>query len=901
MPEISVDIESKHPVIAANLEELRYLVFYGMTGDDGKSAYELAVELGFEGTEREWLDSLRGVDGADGADGKDGKDGKNYGIVVDGSTDNILELKAVGASSGVDPTLSVEGEAADAKATGKAVQAASAADVKSGVFAPHWQIGSALHDTDGVITNDNTVYSAVTTELFDTSHIYTYYGSVKDSGNNNLVMYIGKYDSDLTYLGRVSVGLSGKTVPFNLDIPAGCAYFRLSFGRSKNTGVTFTESDLDYFRMTCVENDPGNIPENPDDSALNDAGTVNGLYGLAEDYLNYAYQDDNISGLVYISVNAEGSQDAFSTSIQPIQTVDGVSQYSVQCSGMANLMLRAVSLQNSRYMLGSEAENISQPWGYHFDSDTPLASRNHLGILWTYDLLRYAVEKGYAYRINANANNIRPGDLLFAKRNESDGYQGIGHVMVVLSAGADGRAVIFDATSGLTRESGGTTYPVGIRTAILDIKSQSDIVFGARYPLGSVAYEPEVVYRTSDITAKTYAASEAIRAFTSATANPQGLYTVAAKGSFSAPPVVAVMYSGDEVYTQLGAMLASGDVYTLPIYAERPFTGLALLAPDGGVVVGDVELVAVGHGYLDLDALPGEYKFEITMEPIHAHVPIGSPARFEVRAVGEGLTYKWQTRKKNVSSWSNSSVTRPVYSTTVSADKVGMQVRCTVTDMNGDSLTTGDASTNSYAKIINPFADVATSGSYNDLTDKPSGSAGLPTVTTDDNGKVLKVVDGAWGVGTDETGVGGGISWEPISGIRLLAGTGVSASTIQYEAYYCAALGVVRFAVTAAASSDVSTTNGNLLPLLFEASSGRYKPKLYTPEIVGAGDIGFAAVSAVVSGIPIPCTIYKGGASTVGINVFVPSDVGITSGERFYVSGYYYTEDIPTTTAGGEI
>lgn len=88
MPEISVDIESKRPVIAANLEELRYLVFQGMRGENGDSAYELAVELGFEGTEQEWLDSLHG------------KDGKNYGIVVDGSEDHILELKAVEAAGG---------------------------------------------------------------------------------------------------------------------------------------------------------------------------------------------------------------------------------------------------------------------------------------------------------------------------------------------------------------------------------------------------------------------------------------------------------------------------------------------------------------------------------------------------------------------------------------------------------------------------------------------------------------------------------------------------------------------------------------------------------------------------------------------------------------------------------
>ena len=53
-------------------------------GKDGKSAYEIAVEHGFVGTETEWLESLKGVDGKDGCDsrngvdglpGKDGKDG----------------------------------------------------------------------------------------------------------------------------------------------------------------------------------------------------------------------------------------------------------------------------------------------------------------------------------------------------------------------------------------------------------------------------------------------------------------------------------------------------------------------------------------------------------------------------------------------------------------------------------------------------------------------------------------------------------------------------------------------------------------------------------------------------------------------------------------------------------
>lgn len=35
-----------------------------LKGEDGKSAYQLAVELGFVGTEEEWIASLKGKDGA---------------------------------------------------------------------------------------------------------------------------------------------------------------------------------------------------------------------------------------------------------------------------------------------------------------------------------------------------------------------------------------------------------------------------------------------------------------------------------------------------------------------------------------------------------------------------------------------------------------------------------------------------------------------------------------------------------------------------------------------------------------------------------------------------------------------------------------------------------------------
>lgn len=88
------------------------------TGNDGKSAYEIAVDNGFVGTETEWLESLKGSDGdkgdngttphvdsitknwfvgdtdtgilAQGTNGVDGKDGKSIFTITKDADDNII-------------------------------------------------------------------------------------------------------------------------------------------------------------------------------------------------------------------------------------------------------------------------------------------------------------------------------------------------------------------------------------------------------------------------------------------------------------------------------------------------------------------------------------------------------------------------------------------------------------------------------------------------------------------------------------------------------------------------------------------------------------------------------------------------------------------------------------------
>ena len=55
----------------------------GEKGESGASAYELAVENGFSGTETEWLSSLKGEDGAQGTSGEKGNPGDSaYQIAV---------------------------------------------------------------------------------------------------------------------------------------------------------------------------------------------------------------------------------------------------------------------------------------------------------------------------------------------------------------------------------------------------------------------------------------------------------------------------------------------------------------------------------------------------------------------------------------------------------------------------------------------------------------------------------------------------------------------------------------------------------------------------------------------------------------------------------------------------
>lgn len=86
--------------VKVNITEPITISTVGVAGQRGKSAYEVAVDNGFTGTEKEWLESLKGKDGKDGKDGVNGTSGTGEAVSMNFPTiKNMLDDRAIIANS----------------------------------------------------------------------------------------------------------------------------------------------------------------------------------------------------------------------------------------------------------------------------------------------------------------------------------------------------------------------------------------------------------------------------------------------------------------------------------------------------------------------------------------------------------------------------------------------------------------------------------------------------------------------------------------------------------------------------------------------------------------------------------------------------------------------------------
>ena len=118
------------------------------------------------------------------------------------------------------------------------------------------------------------------------------------------------------------------------------------------------------------------------------------------------------------------------------------------------------------------------------------------------------------------------------------------------------------------------------------------------------------------------------------------------------------------------------------------------------------------------ESIPGPV---ITGQPSNKVVEIGSVAKFTVTATGTGtLTYRWQSRKNEKTSWSNSGqsgANTKTLSVNAGATLHGWQFRCVVTDGNGQKVYSDAATLTVRPKIdtqpTDAYAPAGTTARFN--------------------------------------------------------------------------------------------------------------------------------------------------------------------------------------------
>ena len=253
----------------------------GSNGANGKSAYEIAVDAGYSGTEAQWLASLEGSDGKDGSDGQNGADGKN-GIDGTNGTNGKDGVNGTNGKDGVNGKSAYEVAVANGYA-GTLVQwlaSLKGADGTNGANGTNGKDGvnatttaNATSTAAGLMSStDKSKLDAINTPVFNVvasggRPVGTAF--TIDASKNARVSYTISYTLTATLtLGQtfqivatvdgkevsrmadgILLGLAGnlqKTKSFSFDVPAGKSVLLTKSGTSSITATVVSGQEVLY-------------------------------------------------------------------------------------------------------------------------------------------------------------------------------------------------------------------------------------------------------------------------------------------------------------------------------------------------------------------------------------------------------------------------------------------------------------------------------------------------------------------------------------------------------------------------------------------------------------------------------------------------------------------------------
>ena len=115
---------------------------------------------------------------------------------------------------------------------------------------------------------------------------------------------------------------------------------------------------------------------------------------------------------------------------------DGSGNYFMDCSTFAQACIQGISYENSRFVLGQTEKNNPAPWGFTWPHGLPVSEEQEArtrGFL-ACEMAFYSYIHGWLFEIKEDASNLRPGDMVFTQYTDGTRdtvWNKIGHVQIV--------------------------------------------------------------------------------------------------------------------------------------------------------------------------------------------------------------------------------------------------------------------------------------------------------------------------------------------------------------------------------------------------------------------------------------------------------------------------------------